>query len=81
MGNENVEGDLRFTSGTYTSAGGATGGNIYTGLQKAEGMFLLQKGSAVIASQAVVNEVFPKSDPITIVTAANGTGYWIAFGH
>lgn len=78
--NETVEGNLRFTSGTFTSAGGSTGGDIYTGLQKVDGMILQQNAAAVIASQAVINETFPKADPITIVTAANAAGYWEAFG-
>ncbi len=78
---EEVAGDLRITGGTFTNAGGSTGGDIYTGLQKAEGMFLQHKGSAVVATFPVVNEVFPKVDPITIVTAADKSGWWIAFGH
>ena len=73
--------DLRFTGGTFTSAGGSTGGDIYTGLQQVDGMVLQQKGSAVVASQAVINETFPKTDPITIVTAANAAGYWWSWGH
>jgi len=78
--NETVEGNERVTSGTFTSAGGSTGGDIYTGLQKVFGMKLQQKGSAVVASQAVINETFPKVDPVTIVTAANVSGWWRAFG-
>ncbi len=78
---EYVGGDLRFTSGTFTSSGGGTGGDIYTGLQKVEGMYLIQNSSSVVASQAVINETFPKADPITIVSAANVSGYWWAFGH
>jgi hypothetical protein len=78
--NETVEGNLRITSGTYTSAGGSTGGDIYTGLQRVNGLLLQQKGAAVVASQAVVNETFPRVDPVTIVTVANGTGYWEAWG-
>lgn len=78
---DGVAGDLRVTGGTFISAGGSTGGDIYTGLQKAEGILLQQKGSAVVASQAVVNETFPKVDPITIVTAADVSGWWLAFGH
>jgi hypothetical protein len=73
--------DLRFTSGTFTSADGSTGGDIYTGLQQVDGMILQQKGSAVVASQAVINETFPKTDPITIVSAANVSGWWWSFGH
>ena len=78
--NETVEGNLRITSGTFTSAGGSTGGDIYTGLQKVDGMILQQNAAAVVASQAVINETFPKADPITIVSAANAAGYWEAWG-
>jgi hypothetical protein len=72
---------LRFRSGTFTNGGSDTGGDIYTGLQKVEGMFLQQKGSAVVAAQPSVYETFPKADPITIVTTADADGYWIAFGY
>lgn len=78
--NDTVEGNLRFSYGTYTSAGGSTGGDIRTGLSKIDGLILQQNGAAVVASQAVVNETFPMADPVTIVTAANGTGYWMAWG-
>jgi len=76
---ESVDGK-RVMWGTYTSAGGSTGGDIYTGLQQVEGIMLQQKGAAVVASQPVVNETFPMHDPVTIVTIANGVGYWRAFG-
>jgi len=80
--NETVEGNLRFSYGTYTSTGGTAGGDIYTGLQKVDGMILQQKsiGAAVSASQAVINETFPRVDPVTIVTIAAGVGYWAAWG-
>lgn len=78
---EGVTGDMRITGGTYTSSGSGTGGDIYTGLQQTQGLVLQQNDSSVVASQAVVNETFPKTDPITIVTVANGTGYWFAFGY
>ena len=78
--NEAVAGDSRLTSGTYTSAGGSTGGDIYTGLQQIQGLILQQNSTGVVASQPVINETFPRTDPVTIVTAANGTGYWMAWG-
>jgi hypothetical protein len=78
--NEAVEGDLRWTYGTYTSTGAGTGGDIYTGLQRVYGALLQEKGSAVVATQAVVNETFPMNDPVTIVTVANGVGFWAAWG-
>lgn len=73
-------GGKRVTWGTFTSDSGSTGGDIYTGLQQVEGIRLQLKGSVVVTTQAVVNETFPKSDPVTIVTAANAAGYWRAFG-
>jgi hypothetical protein len=76
-----VGGDLRFTGGTFTNAGGDTGGDIYTGLQKAEGMILQHAGTAAIATFPVINETFPKADPITIATADGADGWWMAFGH
>lgn len=78
--NESVFGDLRTTAGTFTNAGGSTGGDIYTGLQKVQFMMLQHGGSAVVGDQPVINETFPKADPITIVTTADADGYWIAFG-
>ena len=78
---ETVAGDLRQISGTFTNAGGSTGGDIRTGLQQVHGIILQQGGAAVVASQTVVNETFPRQDPVTIVTAANATGYWLAFGY
>lgn len=78
---EGVMGDLRVTGGTFTNGAGNTGGDIYTGLQQVQGLVLQQKGTAVVASQAVVNETFPRADPITIVTADNADGWWWAFGY
>jgi len=76
---EAVDGNLRITSGTYNCAS-VTTGELYTGLQKVDGILLQQKSTAVVASQAVINETFPKADPITIVTVSSGTGYWMAWG-
>lgn len=76
---EAVAGNLRWTSGTFTNST-STGGDIRTGLQKVYGMILQQNAAAVVASQPVLNETFPMSDPVTIVTANNAAGYWMAFG-
>lgn len=75
-----VAGDLRLSTGTFTNGSGDTGGDIYTGLQKVYGFFMQHKNDAVIATFPVVNETFPKADPITVVTADDGDGYWLAFG-
>ena len=80
--NDTVEGDLRWSYGTYTSTGGTTGGVIYTGLQRVYGMLLQQKSDAVVATQPKVNATAgtPTADGITIITIAAGTGFWMAFG-
>lgn len=78
---DTVVGSKRIHGGTYTSTGGSTGGNIYTGLGKVDSFTLTQKGAAVVATKAVVNETLPLADPITIVTVANGAGYWKAIGY
>jgi len=77
---EAVGGDIRFTFGTFTNAGGSTGGDIYTGLSQVLGMILIHNAAAVVAEQPVLNETFPMHDPVTIVTTANASGYWMAWG-
>ncbi len=77
---EFVGGGMRFAHGTFTSSGGATGGDIYTGLERVVGMKLMQKSDAVVASDPKVNESMPCNDPVTIVTAANAAGRWFAWG-
>jgi hypothetical protein len=71
----------RITGGTFASAGGSAGGDIKTGLHKVDQLWLQQKGSAVVASAPVVYKTFPVVDPVTIVTAANAEGYWLAIGN
>jgi len=78
---ESPMGQMRVTLGTYTSAGGSTGGDIYTGLQKVNQLILQTKAEAVVAAAPVINETFPITDPVTVVTGANETGYWMAIGH
>jgi hypothetical protein len=74
-------GGMRIVTGTYTSAGGSTGGDIYTGLNTIFTLHLQPKSTAVVANQPAVNETMPKnSDGITIVTTANEVGTWIASG-
>ncbi len=78
---ESIAGDLRWTSGTFTNSGVTTGGDIRTGLQQIQGMMLQQKSDAVVAEQPTIDETFPRSDPVTIVTTAGADGYWLAFGY
>jgi hypothetical protein len=68
--------------GVYTSSGGATGGDIKTGLQVVEGIFLQPKGSSVLANEPVVNETIPlRGGTVTIVTTANEVGSYMAVGY
>lgn len=78
---ESVFDGMRYTSGTYTNAGGSTGGDIRTGLEQIQGIMLQPKAAAVVAAAPVVNENLPVRDPVTIVTGANEAGYWFAFGY
>ena len=75
-------GNKRVHYGTFTSAGGSTGGDIKTGLHSCEFIVLQQKGSAVVADAPVVNEDLPlNGGAVTIVTTANAVGYWRAEGY
>ncbi len=77
-----VDGNKRRHWGTYTSAGGSTGGDINTALLKCEMIALTPNSNAVGANQAVVNETLPyDGSAVTIVTDANQVGYWIAWGY
>lgn len=75
------EGNVKVSSGTYTSTDAGAGGDINTGLTVCEFMKLQPTGSAVSASAPSVNETLPApGDAITIVTIANEVGVWRAFG-
>lgn len=76
---EIAAGNLRVTYGSFTS-GSTTGGDIYTGLQKVFGIYLIHNSSTVVGDQPAVNETFPVADPVTIVTTSSKDGYWLAWG-
>ena len=73
-------GNTRITGGTFANAGGSTGGDVCTGLQKVYGILLQHKGSGVVATEPKANYTFPGVDPVTIVTTANTNGWWLAWG-
>ena len=77
-----VFGNKRCAWGTYTSAASSTGGDIDTGLEIVEHIQLTVKASAIqVAGGPVVNETLPiAGSAVTIVTVADGVGYWFAFG-
>ena len=72
-------GNRRATYGTFTNTGGATGGSIYSGLQKVEFM-VITPTTAVTASQAACTTTLPSADPVTIVATADADGMWMAIG-
>lgn len=76
-----IKGDRRYAEGTFTAAGGSTGGDIATGLTRTEGLIPTATGAAVAADDCTVNEAFPiTGGAVTIVVTANTTGNWIAWG-
>lgn len=79
---DQVLGRLKMTTGTYTNGSGDTGGNIDTGLTMCEMLLLQPKGDSAIATANAVNESFPiAGSAVTVVTADDEDGYWIAFGY
>ena len=77
-------GSKRFTYGTYANTGGSTGGDITTNLSQVDGCWLSVNSSSVGTNESAVNETFPLVNTggvVTIVTDANQSGYWYAFGY
>lgn len=78
----NVFGNRRVHLGTYTNGSGDTGGDVNTGLRRCEALFLQPGGASVIATAPVVNETLPVAgSAVTIVTADNEDGTWMAIGY
>ena len=77
-----VFGNKRIAFGTYTSSASGTGGDIDTGLEFVESFMLQAKSTAIqVAGGPVVNETLPiAGSAVTIVTVADGVGYWFAIG-
>lgn len=73
----------RYLYGTYTNAGGDTGGEIVTGLGQVDYFQLQPKGSAILVTAPVVDETFPlinSTGTVTVVNADGEDGQWFAFG-
>ena len=69
--------------GTYTNAGGSTGGPIATGMSQVNSVTLQPTGASALALVPSVNATFPVTNAtgaVTIVTNANETGIWEAWG-
>ena len=77
-----VFGSRKYRSGTFASSGGATGGDIATGLRVVEFIKVQGGGTTVLTNASVVNETLPLkgSGDVTIVTDADVTGVWFAVG-
>jgi len=66
--------------GTYLSDSGDSGGDIAIAINHCTAFDLYPQGSAV-ASQGAVNETYPiTGKSVSVVTAANVGGIWIAYG-
>ncbi len=79
-----IEGDKIVVRGTFTSAGGSTGGDIMTGLAVVEGFKCQHTGNGVVAASPTVNGSFPLINAggvVTIVTTADRSGIWEAWGY
>lgn len=76
-----IFGSRQVKYGTYTNAGGDTGGEVITGLKSVEHITLQATGSAVNTGVPVVNETLPlASGSVTIVTDDGADGVWMAIG-
>lgn len=74
-------GTRKMLTGTFTSAGGSTGGTIKTGLRRVEFFSLQAQAAAVVANAPVVNGTLPLSTgDVVVVTDANVVGSWVAIG-
>ena len=74
-------GTFKVARGTYANGAGDTGGDIDTGLQTCLFAKVTPTGASASANANVVNESFPCTGTITIVTDANEDGIWEAWGY
>lgn len=77
---EGVVGNQRKVWGSYAISGGATGGDITTGLHSVHSIDLQATGGAVVADAPTANETFPCSGDVTIIATADSAGLWSAYG-
>jgi len=73
-------GNKKMKYGTYTNTGASTGGDIKTGLSKVEIFWVQAKSDGAPLTDVGVNETFPITTAVTIVTTAQHDGYWFAIG-
>jgi len=74
-------GNQRKVFGSFVNDNNSTGGDIDTGLHSVHDIVLTPKGTAVQANAPVVNEDLPcAGNAVTIVTDADASGYYTAYG-
>jgi hypothetical protein len=73
-------GHIRMSYGRFDAT--VDGGDIDTNLRMCHCMMLTHEGSAVEASMACINETLPvDGSAVSVFTADDDTGYWLAFGY
>lgn len=77
---KSVVGDKVMVIGTFTNTAGSIGGDIDTGLKRVDSLSLIQYGAAVTTGAPVVNETFPLTTAVTIVSDADVDGQYVAYG-
>ena len=87
-----VSGTAKRVYGTYSSSDGATGGVIETQLRSLENFIITPIATAVVSDVSVLNgtlevaggkKIIALNTPqgnVTIVTPANQSGFWTAYG-
>lgn len=76
-----VFGNKQIVWGTYTAAGGSTGGTVTTGLDQVDMFIPTAGGASIVADAPTVNSTFPlASGSVTLIVTATTTGYWTAIG-
>ncbi|MFA5306644.1 MAG: hypothetical protein WC365_04290 [Candidatus Babeliales bacterium] len=77
-----IAGDLCMVYGTYVNDTGSTGGNIDTNIDSCLFIKLQPVGASAQLLSTSVDETFPcDGKAVTVVTNADESGTWIAFGH
>lgn len=81
---KDVFGSQRIAYGTFENTAGDSGGSLTTGLDVVDQLYLQHTDTAVVADAPVVNTTatpLPTADGnVTIVTAIDADGMWLAIG-
>ncbi len=73
-------GPLWMAVGSFTNAGGSTGGDIVTGMSRVYYANMQVIGAAVVVAVSTINETYPYPGTLTVVNGADEDGSWIAMG-